>query len=143
VRLGCIAADDGERDFRSRLPAQQPRALEHRHLTGGLTVDAAHVIAGLQSGLPGGGAVTRGDHPEVILSGEFQADVPFGQRCRGLHLGHLLRVQIGAVRIEPLGESFEGSFHRPVDFDFLDVVADDELDHIVEYPQLLEGLVAA
>ena len=49
----------------------------------GLVSIATHEVAGLQPCLGRGGAVARGDDPQVVLARQLQADVAIGQRLAG------------------------------------------------------------
>ena len=66
--------------FEPGCPRSRREAFEDRHVARRLAVDAADVIAGLQPGLRGRRAIARGDHAEVVLARQLQADVALGQR---------------------------------------------------------------
>src|SRR5205814_6017304 len=53
-----------------------------------------------------------------------------------------LRVQVGTVGIEAVGEAAHRAVHDAVDLHVLDVVVDDQRHHIVEYAKVLQFLVA-
>ena len=134
VRLGGVAAQDRELHLRARLAAQQAHAFEHRRVARRLPVDRSHVVARPEARPGGCGTVARGDHPQVVLARDLEARVgdAGGGRIDGLHL---LRIEVGAVGVEAIGESVHGAVHHLVDVHFLDVVVEDERDHVFENPQ--------
>ena len=143
VRNGGISADHRQRHLGTWLTPQQPHALDYGQVARRFAVDAADVVAGLKSGFCSGRAVARGDHSKIVLAGQLETDVAVRQRRSRLHFSHLLRVQVGAVRIEAFREPLQRAFHGAVDLDLLDIVAEYQLQHIVEHAKMLEGLVAS
>jgi hypothetical protein len=140
--MTAAAANHRQRYFRSRRTAEQARTFEHRHVAGRLAVDAPHEVAGLQPGLGRGGAVARGNHPQVVLASQLQADVAIRQRLAAAHRLDLLGVEIRRIRIESVGEALQRAFHRAVDLHVLDVVRHHQLHDIVEHAQVAEGSIA-
>jgi len=66
----------------------------------GASVDGADVIAGAQPGLRGRGVVTRGQYAQIVLAGQFDAEIAGRQRSARFRLLHFIRRQVCAVRIQ-------------------------------------------
>ena len=142
MRLGGVAAQHREVDLGARLAAQQPLAFVDRGVARRLAVDGADVVAGHQARLRGRRAVARGDHAEVILARQLEAGLRGAAEIALVEHLDLVDVEIGAVRIEAVGEPVHRAVHHLVDVHFLDVVVEDQRHDIFEDAQVLIAVFA-
>ena len=116
VRIGGVAANDGQRDLRAR-PCRAARRVPSKTDMSrvGLPSIARIVSRGPQAGLLRRRAVARGDDVEVVAARQLDADVAVGRRLAGFDRLDLAGVEEGAVRVEPVGKPAHRAVHDLVD----------------------------
>ena len=80
---------------------------------------------------------------KIVLMRQDDADIGRAGLIAALDLTHLLRREVGAVGVEPFGETAHRAAHHAVHVGLLDVVAHDERHDVLEHPQVRVGIVGA
>ena len=136
MRFGRVAAQHRQGHFCPWLAGEQPHALIHRGVAGGLPIDGADVVARSQTGSRGRRAVPRGDDPQVVLARQFDTGLTSAAQVLLLEGLGLFDVEVRAIRIETVGQTVHRAVHHLVDLHFFHVVVDDQLHHVVEDAQV-------